>query len=119
MSELRFKRDTDQSTIRLSKHEGTSIREMIRDNCNCTIPQYAQHVGLAPPNFYAILSGDRNCTLTMLNKILSGIEAKAEISVELVVSIPEIGAIASNADFLEQEDAWEFEEMEGLEEENM
>lgn len=59
--------------IRLTKEQGEMIKDLIRHHYSHTFPRYCIRVGMKPPNFYNALNGSRPCSLTQLNKLLSGV----------------------------------------------
>jgi predicted transcriptional regulator len=117
MNELKFQRLVESSTILLTGQEGTSIKNLIKDRIGITLPEYCKRIGILPPQFYAILSGQRRCTLDMLNKILSGISANASLDLNLVIQVLETGQDVLDVDSHEQDVPWSFEETEMLDEE--
>jgi hypothetical protein len=86
-------------SIKLSKEQGSRIKDLINDIYPHTFPHYCLKVGVSTPNFYNTLNGERTCTLEFLNKILSGIHYQAiVINPEIVIQELEIGEIVKVAD---------------------
>lgn len=83
----------------LSPENGEVIKDLIRNIYHHTFPNYCARVGLRPPNFYNVMNGERPCSLVFLNKLLSGINYKVELSNPvLVIQAIEIGRVVNDAD---------------------
>ena len=93
--------DCSITKITFNKTSRRQIQDVIQDNINYTFPVYCDNVGIAPPNFYAILNGTRQCTVEFLNKILSGINYQVSVETKLIVHPIETGPIAPVVDSIE------------------
>ena len=71
--------------ITLTKEQGETIKDLITDNYTSTFPWYCQKVGIATPNFYNVVNGQRPCSLEWLNKLLSGIQHEAILHPLLII----------------------------------
>jgi hypothetical protein len=106
-------RSNDQNinpVILLKPREGSSIKRLIDRNCSGSYKDYCDKIGFTPPNFHAILSGTRSCSLEKLNHILSGIRYHATISTTIVIQAMPTGPDAENAASLLDEDTSPFDE---------
>jgi len=92
-------------TIQVGKKEGKIIKNLIRDCYDGSFPEYCKKVGIAHPNFYATLKGDRPCTLEFLNKMLSGIGYRVEFfNPVLHILAEQTGRIVPDVDSIIQEE---------------
>jgi hypothetical protein len=90
----------------LKQQEGYSIKDLIDRHASGNYRQYCEKIGMSPPNFHAILNGDRKCSLEMLNKILSGIRFEAQISTTILIQAMPTGETVPTADYvLEDEES--------------
>jgi hypothetical protein len=106
-------RSNDQNinpVILLKQREGSSIKRLIDRNSSGSFKNYCDKIGFTPPNFHAILSGTRPCSLEKLNHILSGIRYHATISTTIVIQAMPTGPDAENAASLLDEDTSPFDE---------
>ena len=81
--------------------------------------RYAEKVGIQINNIYAVLSGQRQCTLDWLNKLLSGIGHEVVCTQEFVIQPFEIGQNAAIAFYTELDEESLYEETRNIEAESM
>jgi hypothetical protein len=106
-------RSNDQNinpVILLKQREGSSIKRLIDRNSSGSYKDYCDKIGFNPPNFHAILSGTRSCSLEKLNQLLSGIRYHATISTTIVIQAMPTGLDVENAASLLDEDTSPFDE---------
>lgn len=96
-------------TILLKQREGSLIKDLIDRHAPGNYRQYCEKIGMSPPNFHAILNGDRKCSLEMLNKILSGIRYQALSSTTIVIQAMPTGVDATDAYLPPDAESWPFE----------
>lgn len=85
MEEIELEVELSKVMVSLTKAQGEIIKDLIIDNYDSTFPWYCQKVGIATPNFYNVVNGQRPCSLEWLNKLLSGIHHEAELIPALVI----------------------------------
>lgn len=100
--------------ILLKQREGYLIKDLIDRHAPGNFRQYCDKIGFKPPNFHAILNGDRKCSLEVLNKILSGIRYQAVISSTIVIQAMPTGADATDAYLPPDAESWPFEGTESM-----
>jgi len=84
--------------LQLTKEEGDLLRDLIQSNTFYPFPRYCETVGMKASNVYAILSGQRVVSLTLLNKILSGVNSKVVCKVQIHILELETGLPAQTVD---------------------
>jgi hypothetical protein len=87
--------------IKLGKKAKKHIENLIIDHFEHSFPLYCNKVGIAPPNFYAVLNGTRQCTLDFLNKLLSGINYQVSMETRLILHKVDHGPDAQPVDSAE------------------
>lgn len=108
----------EAGVIILTKQEGDSIKDLIRENFSFSIPSYCETVGMHHANIYAILAGQRKCTTELLNRLLSGIGYEAICRTGITIQkMPRqdtlesmTGPIVTDADFTQLDEEWQFDE---------
>ena len=98
--------------ILLKRREGSSIKDLIDRMSPGNFKNYCDKIGMSPPNFHAILNGDRKCSLETLNKILSGIRYEARASTTIVIQAMPTGLDASVVYSPPDEESWPFDKTE-------
>lgn len=83
--------------ITLTKAQGDLVRELITDNYPFGMSSYAQKVGIHAPNIYAVLNGERQCTIEYLNRILSGIRMEAKCLISINIQAFDVGEPVEDA----------------------
>lgn len=109
-----FQRNVHDSTIKLTKREGSIIKDEIKARISTSFPWFCTRLEIKPSNFYAIMSGERQCTLEQLNRILSGAGLTILLKQEIVIVESVSGTNANNAPYLEQDAESPFDEMADL-----
>lgn len=99
--------------IRLKRKDADILREVIAEYFQYSLPRYFEKVGIKPSNGYAVLSGDRPCTVEFLNKMLSGVGFQVTIETKLVLHRIDVGEDAPGVDLQEPEGEWPFINEEG------
>ena len=89
--------------ILLTLREGNFIKGLIRNHYQRSQAQYAEAIGMKPPNLSNYLAGTKPLTVELLQKILSGINYSAVCQVTIQLH-PLIGQDAQNAPFTPLED---------------
>ena len=98
--------------ILLKQREGYSIKDLIDRLSPGNFKNYCDKIGMSPPNFHAILNGDRKCSLETLNKILSGIRYEARASTTIVIQAMPTGLDANVVYSPPDEESWPFDKTE-------
>jgi hypothetical protein len=62
-----------EALLLLTSQEGEAIKKLLYDNGIYNHAKYCKKIGTQSSNYHNILSGNRSCSITALNKILSGI----------------------------------------------
>lgn len=93
--------DFSVSKISITKKGKRQIEDLLAEHCNKSISSYCDDVDIKSPNFYAVLSGTRQCTLEFLNKMLSGIGYQVSIEMRLIVHPVDVGEPAPPVDYIE------------------
>jgi len=109
-----FHRNIHDTSFKLTKREGTYIKDEIKVRISTSFPWYCKNLGIQPSNFYSIMDGTRTCTIIQLNKILSGAGLIAILRQELVIQESETGPNAKNAHYQGQEGESPLEGMEEM-----
>jgi hypothetical protein len=91
-------------TVKLSKEQGSLLKDLINEIYPHTFPHYCTKVGISTPNFYNSVNGERPCSLEFLNKLLSGIGYVATMSsLEVLIQEVEIGEIVQDVNSISHE----------------
>ena len=98
--------------ILLKQREGSLIKDLIDRHSPGNFRQYCSKIGMSPPNFHAILNGDRKCSLETLNKVLSGIKYEARVSTTITIQAMPTGLDANDVYLPPDEESWPFEKTE-------
>lgn len=81
-------------TVKLTKDQGSLLKDLINEIYPHTFPHYCTKVGISTPNFYNTVNGERPCSLEFLNKLLSGVGYLATMSsLEVLIQEVEIAEI--------------------------
>ena len=94
--QLLIKRE-DISRLTLKPREGNWIKSLISKK-GCSQSEYAETVGIQPAHLSAYLCGNKALSLEVLNRILSGVGYKCQLTIILLPV--EIGQDAQDADFI-------------------
>lgn len=113
MDQIQIKAKIVNCTIKLTEEQGAQIKDIIREKYVFSFPKYAARVGIAAPNLYDILNGERSCSLIFLNKLLSGVEYEATLMCpEVLIQESQIGQVVIDADSILQENELSSQELE-------
>ena len=86
-------------TLCLKQQEGYELKGLIKDKHPGSYGKYCGVVGITQANFHAIMSGDRVCSIDLLERILSGIGYEVQVSFTIVIQEIPTGASATTASF--------------------
>ena len=108
----------EAGVIILTKQEGDSIKDLIRENFAFSIPSYCETVGMHHANIYAVLAGQRKCSTELLNRLLSGIGYEAVCRTGITIQkMPRpdtlesmTGRIANDVDYTQLDEEWQLDE---------
>lgn len=103
-------RTTDIGTILLTVQEGDFIKKTILDNHLGNMPGYCRKVGLQPANVYSILSGQRRCSIKLLNQLLSATNFEVVCQLSLLFVERQTGENVKDVDLQELEGELQFDE---------
>lgn len=97
---MKLERENQSGIIKLSPQEGSSLKDLIEENTFYPFPAYCKLVGMEPSNVYALLSGQRNVSIALLTKLLSGIghNVRCTIQIEIVKQESQTGPTVTDAD---------------------
>jgi hypothetical protein len=99
LEQVPLKAELVSCSVKLTKEQGSVLKDLIQENYPHTFPHYCQKVGISTPNFYNAVNGERQCSLEFLNKILSGVGYIATVSnPEILIQELEIGEIVQDVD---------------------
>ena len=97
--------ENKEITVQLTEEQGEYIKELIYDNYVHGYPQYCIMTGLKTANFYSVLKGTKPCSLSFLNKLLSGIDYEATVTDPAIrIQAQQIGQIVVDVDSIVQEE---------------
>lgn len=87
----------DASRLTLKPREGDWIKSLIAKK-GCNQSEYAETVGIHPAHLSAYLCGNKALTIEVLNRILSGLKYKCQLTIALLPI--ETGQTVQDADFI-------------------
>lgn len=96
--------------ITLTKQEGDFLRGLISRRFNGSLRDYLENLGVQPSNWYKILSGDRRVSITLLNRLLEGIDCKMDCKTEIQIVDKKTGQDVPGVDSTEPENGLQFGE---------
>lgn len=99
-------------TLCLSQQEGYKIKNLIKSQHPGSYAKYCTLIGIRESNFHAILSGDRHCTIELLERILSAIRYEVLLSTTIILQELRIGQVADLASYVTVDEEFASEEME-------
>ena len=91
----------DISRLTLKPREGDWIKSLISKK-GCSQSEYSDTVGLQPAHLSAYLCGNKALSLEVLNRLLSGVGYKCQLTIVLLPV--EIGQTAQDVDFIPLEE---------------
>lgn len=81
-----------KQTLSLTQQEGYKIKSLIKEVSGFkSFARYCALIGMQEANFHAVLSGDRDCSIELLERILSGIRYEVLLSTTIVLQELRIG----------------------------
>lgn len=101
---FKLTREEDTGKFNLTRQEGSSLKDLINEHYLFSFPKYCAKVAMHPSNVYAVLSGERGCTIEWLNRFLSGIGFEAKCRTELVIQALPTGQTANDVDYTQLEE---------------
>lgn len=111
LDEFTLKAEMVGCTVKLSKEQGSLLKDLITEVYPHTFPHYCTKVGISTPNFYNTVNGERPCSIEFFNKLLSGIGYRATmLSTEILIQEVETGEIVNDANCISQESGSSSEE---------
>ena len=93
-----------ETLLSLKPQDGYKIKALIDNISSGNFVDYCNSLNIKPPNFHAILTGGKKCSVEHLNKILSGIRYEAQISTVLIIQPMNDTLGVDNADYVLDED---------------
>lgn len=92
-------------TVMLTEEQGEMIKDLIYEEYVHGYPQYCMMVGIKTANFYSILKGNKACSLSFLNKLLSGIDYEATLTDPVIrIQAIQTGQIVVDVDSIVHEE---------------
>ena len=93
-----------ETLLSLKPQDGYKIKDLIDRLAAGNFVDYCKSLNIKPPNFHAMLTGGKKCSVEQLNKILSGIRYEAQISTVLIIQPMNNTPGVDNADYVLDED---------------
>ena len=105
--------ETQKSQILcLLQSEGYRIKNLIKLKHPGSYAKYCLRIGIKESNFHAVLSGDRTCSIELLERILSGIKYEVLLSTTIILQELRIGQNVDLVSYATVDEEFVSEEME-------